>query len=816
MYVWYHLSTIFKQRRVLQIVGLLTLCVALITTLFLNVAAHAAPGVNQTISFQGRLLNAQGEVVPEGYYNIQFKIYSGGNGTQPTDPNRTHQWTETYTNNGTEKGVYIKNGYLSVNLGSKTPFGELVDWNSDTLWLSMNIAGAAAGCSSFGTAPCADDGEMLPMKRITSTPMALNSGMVGGKTVNQLTQLGQGMQNDNSANSSIAINKTGSGNLMQLQNMATDVFTIAGTGDVLFGNNANHTIGVASSPVDTAGIALTLTAGAGGSGNGAAGGALILQGGDAGGDNGDGGSISLDAGTNTGTGAAGTIAIGSNNAGSISIGSTSVATNQTITIGAANTEGGSSTVIIGSGGAADEGSTTVQAKDEVAIKTNGETRITIGGDENVAYFGNGKTSESPNNFTIQGTGSSTTAVNGGSLALKGGDATVGNANGGNITLSGGEGSGDGATGLVIINTPTLSTVSNDENCFTNGSAVSESCTISQSSVDKAATVIVGFDAAGQTATLPDPTNITAGRLFYVIAAEGSETFTLAVNGGGEGNTTTLKQKTAATLMWNGNDWITTGASSAATLQGTNDAEEITKNVQIGSGTDDGDLSLLTLDKADHAPEFTNGEAMLGSMYYDTTLGAVQCYEETGWGACSASPDTFIALSPEYTNAVTNGSENGQLTTDICSDELNINDGSVQDQLDVCGEKETYNFYHWTSDETTEQTKSIYVTYQLPDTFKEFVEDSISLMARTDSEDASVSYQLYRKNEADGLTACGSSVDASSNPIGTWNKAVFGGLNSTSSCNFEAGDSIVIKIDLTAANEASAYISNLNFAFGNKQ
>ncbi len=36
--------------------------------------ALAGAGINQTINFQGRLLNNQGATVPDGFYNLQFKI----------------------------------------------------------------------------------------------------------------------------------------------------------------------------------------------------------------------------------------------------------------------------------------------------------------------------------------------------------------------------------------------------------------------------------------------------------------------------------------------------------------------------------------------------------------------------------------------------------------------------------------------------------------------------------------------------------------------------------------------------------------------
>ena len=172
MTVWCHLPTIFKRRLALRTAGLLTLCVALITTLVFANVSHASTGVNQTLSFQGRLLSSSGAVVPDGHYNIQFKIYQDGDGTTAGDTGGTLKWTESYVNDGGTSGVEVKDGFFSVNLGSLNAFGTQVDWNQDTLWLSMNIAGSSTSCTTFGGSGCTADGEMLPMKRITSTPYA--------------------------------------------------------------------------------------------------------------------------------------------------------------------------------------------------------------------------------------------------------------------------------------------------------------------------------------------------------------------------------------------------------------------------------------------------------------------------------------------------------------------------------------------------------------------------------------------------------------------------------------------------------------------
>ncbi len=139
--------------------------------------ASAVAGVNQQLNYQARLLNASGAAVPDGTYNLEFKIYQDGTGcvSSGTSPcGGTLKWTETRT--GSNK-VTVKNGYFSVQLGEVTAFGSSVDWNQDSLWLSINVG---------GTATPTWDGEMTPFRRLSAAPYALNAGQLNGMTSTQL------------------------------------------------------------------------------------------------------------------------------------------------------------------------------------------------------------------------------------------------------------------------------------------------------------------------------------------------------------------------------------------------------------------------------------------------------------------------------------------------------------------------------------------------------------------------------------------------------------------------------------------------------
>jgi hypothetical protein len=219
------------------------LLVGLFAFIFNSVPIEAATGVNQTINFQGRLLNNQGATAPDGFYNIQFKIYQDGDGQSVGNttgsPAGSLKWTESHLNTNSQ-GVKVINGYLSVNLGSITAFGTSIDWNQDTLWLSMNVGNTNTTCTPFSS--CTPDGEMVPMQPMTSAPYALNSGRLGGLTSSEFVQIAQGLQTDASNAETIAINKTGTGNILDLQKSGNSVFLISNTGQTTITTTATNAL----------------------------------------------------------------------------------------------------------------------------------------------------------------------------------------------------------------------------------------------------------------------------------------------------------------------------------------------------------------------------------------------------------------------------------------------------------------------------------------------------------------------------------------------------------------------------------------------
>ncbi len=607
--MWCHHPTFRISRQTFVLIAASILFAVLLTILVIARPAHATTGINKTINFQGRLLTSAGAAVPDGWYNIEFKIYQDGDGCVPGGSSPcggTLKWTEDYLNNNfpSNHAVQVKNGFMSVNLGSVTPFGSNVDWNQDTLWLSMNVGNTNATCTPF--ASCAGDGEMLPMKRMTASPYALNSGQLNGLTSANFVQLAQGVQTDaTTSTSSIFINKTGSGNLLQLQAGGNDAFTLNNTGDLQFGANANHTLSVATSAASTNGKTLTMSAGTGGTGTGSTGGNLTLQGGAAGGTNGTGGNVSVDAGAGTGSGADGNLNIGTTHASAIQIGSTSLASG-TQTIGVGNSTGaGTTNVTIGQGslaaaGTSGNGETVVQSKGNTIIGTNGVVRATFD-TSNTLYLGNGGLAFAPNDFTVQGTSSATTGVAGASLTLQGGSAIVGTAGGGNTFVNAGAGTGGGSDGALLLGSSHTATIQVGNSAL--GGGATQSIGVGNNTSGSGTTTLnIGSNATGSGATnvnigggtLSAATNSTVlqaknntvigtnnvaratfdttGKLYLgdSTTAAGTGTFTIQGSTGAASNagyTVALQGGTAGTGAVNGGDITLQGGTSAGGVQG---------------------------------------------------------------------------------------------------------------------------------------------------------------------------------------------------------------------------------------------------------
>ena len=142
---------------------------SLLSTLFIFNSGQATAATNSTLNFQARLENSAGNIVPDGYYNVEFKLYNVASGGAAL-------WTETYYDSngataGNDNRIQVRNGYVTANLGSLSAFPTTINWDQD-LWVTMNIGGTTQ------TATPTWDGEMNPRLKLTGVPYAFRAGQL--------------------------------------------------------------------------------------------------------------------------------------------------------------------------------------------------------------------------------------------------------------------------------------------------------------------------------------------------------------------------------------------------------------------------------------------------------------------------------------------------------------------------------------------------------------------------------------------------------------------------------------------------------------
>lgn len=149
---------VLSPKRVVFLILSLIVFTGFLTLRFEIVKVLAAPGINQTVNFQGKVVNSDGTNVADGEYSFTFTLYDASSGGSTL-------WTETQ---GT---VQVTAGIFRVSLGSVASLSS-VNFNSDNIYLGINFN---------------SDGEMTPRIRFASVPYAFNAQKVAGLTVTTTT-----------------------------------------------------------------------------------------------------------------------------------------------------------------------------------------------------------------------------------------------------------------------------------------------------------------------------------------------------------------------------------------------------------------------------------------------------------------------------------------------------------------------------------------------------------------------------------------------------------------------------------------------------
>ncbi|MDX1765500.1 MAG: carbohydrate binding domain-containing protein [Candidatus Saccharimonadales bacterium] len=757
----------------------------------------------------------------------------------------------------------------NVTLGSDandtiTIWGEAGTANGDVVFGDTSFQNCVLTTDGSGILDCSPSGTLI----------TLQSAYEGGNTVSTSTAEGDlDITLGDATNFIVDINGTGS---LIVQDGNNNVFEIPDGGGINLGYGAatTQTIDVTTRTTNAIGAGLTISAGDAGTGASAfAGGQLLLQGGAAGGTgNANGGNVVLEGGAGTGTGTQGLVVI--ENAAVNSVTNATCGTDCTVT--QANVDGYSSIIVEATAAELeiimpDPTITTagrliyVTAADgtnDFTLTLNdaeaNEVNISLRENETATLIWNGS------DWTAAGASSSTTLQSAYNNTLT-------SAGGAEILLNAPGGSADGFTirnndttpitgGLLEVQASignNLFAVNNYGTEFAANGGAEDNTNFSTDwtavgSASRSRTTTSGQYATGQAAVSVTTTALAndgvrnnldtalSASTTYLVSFTGklaSGTFTtLDVQYSRDGGTDLEACTNYSTQTLVTGDW--TKITCDITTDGTaptnsdliirqtdatartfyidnlsireNESTSAPPNVQIGGGQLGGAVTLFTLDQSASPPVASGDSTYYGSMYYDTTTGRIQCYEADGWGACGSPPNNIITLTPEYAGSVLNGTGVGTMTADFCSDQS----GVLQVNSTLCDTGEAVNYYEWTSPQATSQTYSIYLTFQLPNTFDQFFDNNtITLDARTtDTADASVTYEVFRSTGS-AITECGSDTTVTSSN-NTWQTVSHSG-NEQSGCSFAGGDRVIFKLNMTARNNDSVYVSDINFTYTNE-
>lgn len=126
----------------------------LLTLIVFLCAVHVShgEGVPQLINYSGTLTNTSGAPVPDGQYDVEFKIYNVPTGGTPL-------WTEAW--NATTSKVITFSGVFNVMLGAHTSIPASFFTDNTVAYLGIKVG---------------SDSEMLPRQRITSVAYSFVAG----------------------------------------------------------------------------------------------------------------------------------------------------------------------------------------------------------------------------------------------------------------------------------------------------------------------------------------------------------------------------------------------------------------------------------------------------------------------------------------------------------------------------------------------------------------------------------------------------------------------------------------------------------------
>ncbi len=203
---------------------LLALALVLLAPLFLASPASAAQSIPYKINFQGRLTDNSGNVLPDGSYNIKFRLYNALE-------NGTSQWNEDRVAGAPDRRVQITGGLFNIQFGDVSPLPPSLFNNASALFLEVELPTPAS--ATCGTAACAvfSEGPMTPRQPLAAAAYAFNADTIDGIDGASLVQLSPGSPQSGSISVDGTIATTG-----QVQGSTA---VLSGATSLTLGSNTN-------------------------------------------------------------------------------------------------------------------------------------------------------------------------------------------------------------------------------------------------------------------------------------------------------------------------------------------------------------------------------------------------------------------------------------------------------------------------------------------------------------------------------------------------------------------------------------------------
>ena len=152
-----------------------------IVGVFAPTSVGALTSVPAKMNFQGRLTNTAGNTLPNGTYNMRFRIYNAASGGSAL-------WTESRLISASA-GVTVTNGLFSVQLGDNTPIPSslFLLQSQGTLYFEIELPTPATATT---TSPAWTEGAMAPRNQLAASAYAFNSESLDGLDSAAFAQVG--------------------------------------------------------------------------------------------------------------------------------------------------------------------------------------------------------------------------------------------------------------------------------------------------------------------------------------------------------------------------------------------------------------------------------------------------------------------------------------------------------------------------------------------------------------------------------------------------------------------------------------------------